>query len=327
MTTPSWRSAIRIAAADLPLAVGPAMSATLGLGWETDMFTATLIGEALTRGDLSAAVDRLAAAGCAPGAAAWLDEGVAADVSFTRDAAAGRGALEGAFAATDIIVQPTASRRKALLVADMDSTMITVECIDELADYAGIKAEVSAVTEAAMRGELDFEGALDARVALLEGLSEDVIAQCLAERVTIMPGAKALVRTMRAHGGHAVLVSGGFTRFAEPVAAEIGFDRAIANVLLIEDGRLTGTVAKPIVGSATKEETLRAAITERGIDPALSLAVGDGANDLAMIGAAGLGVAYHAKPIVAAAAAARVDHGDLSALLYAQGYARKDWAA
>jgi phosphoserine phosphatase len=207
----------------------------------------------------------------------------------------------------------------------MDSTMITVECIDELADYAGIKAEVAAATEAAMRGELDFEGALDARVALLAGLDEGVIAQCLAERVRIMPGAKALVGTMRAHGAAAVLVSGGFTRFAEPVAAQIGFDAAIANVLLIEDGRLTGKVAKPIVGSATKEETLLAWIAQRGIDPALSLAVGDGANDLAMIRRAGLGVAYHAKPIVAAAAGARVDHGDLSVLLYAQGYRRSDW--
>ena len=236
-------------------------------------------------------------------------------------------ALEGAFAAVDVVVQPTATRRKALIVADMDSTMITVECIDELADYAGIKAEVAAVTEAAMRGELDFEGALDARVALLEGLSESVIAQCLAERVQIMPGARALVRTMRAHGAEAVLVSGGFTRFAEPVAAGIGFDRAIANVLLIADGRLTGKVAKPIVGSATKEETLLAAIDRRGIDPAVSLAVGDGANDLAMIRRAGLGVAYHAKPIVAAAAGARIDHGDLSALLYAQGYRRSEWVA
>ena len=226
-----------------------------------------------------------------------------------------------------MVVQPTAARRKALIVADMDSTMITVECIDELADYAGIKAEVAAVTEAAMRGELDFEGALDARVALLAGLSESVVAQCLAERVRIMPGAKALVRTMRANGAEAVLVSGGFTRFAEPVAAEIGFTRAIANVLLIEDGRLNGKVAKPIVGSATKAETLLAAIDRRGIDPALSLAVGDGANDLAMIQRAGLGVAYHAKPIVAAAAGARIDHGDLSALLYAQGYKRADWAA
>ncbi|WP_230629966.1 phosphoserine phosphatase SerB [Sphingomonas sp. Leaf37] len=291
------------------------------------MFTATLIGDALGAGDLSAAADRLAAAGCAPGAGVWLEEAIAADLPFASDAAAARVALEGAFARTDVVVQPTATRRKALIVADMDSTMITVECIDELADYAGIKAEVSAVTEAAMRGELDFEGALDARVALLEGLDEAVIAQCLAERVHIMPGAKALVRTMRANGAEAVLVSGGFTRFAEPVAADIGFDRAIANVLLIADGRLTGKVAKPIVGSATKEETLLAAITTRGIDPALSLAVGDGANDLAMIRRAGLGVAYHAKPIVAAAAGARVDHGDLSALLYAQGYRRADWVA
>lgn len=250
---------------------------------------------------------------------------MAADVVFAADPAAARTALEGALPRTDVIVQPTATRRKALIVADMDSTMITVECIDELADYAGIKADVAAVTEAAMRGELDFEGALDARVALLEGLDEAVIAQCLAERVRIMPGAKALVRTMRANGAAAVLVSGGFTRFADPVAAEIGFDRAIANVLLIEGGRLTGMVAKPIVGSATKEDTLLAWIAERGIDPALSLAVGDGANDLAMIKRAGLGVAYRAKPIVAAAASARVDHGDLSALLYAQGYARADW--
>jgi phosphoserine phosphatase len=289
------------------------------------MFTATLIGETLGSGDLSAATDRLAAAGCAPGDVAWLDEGVAADVVFMADPAAARGALEGAFGRSDVIVQPIATRRKALIVADMDSTMITVECIDELADYAGIKAEVAAVTEAAMRGELDFEGALDARVALLAGLDEAVIAQCLAERVRIMAGAKVLVQTMRANGAAAVLVSGGFTRFADPVAADIGFDRAIANVLLIKDGRLTGTVAKPIVGSATKEDTLLAWIADRGIDPALSLAVGDGANDLAMIKRAGLGVAYHAKPIVAAAAGARVDHGDLSTLLYAQGYRRADW--
>jgi phosphoserine phosphatase len=290
------------------------------------MFTATLIGDALAAGDLSAAADRLAAAGCAPGEGVWLEKGVALDLAFANDPAAARTALESVFARTDVVVQPTATRRKALIVADMDSTMITVECIDELADYAGIKAEVAAVTEAAMRGELDFEGALDARVALLAGLSESVIAQCLAERVHVMPGAKALVRTMRANGAEAVLVSGGFTRFAEPVAAAIGFTQAIANVLLIDDGKLTGKVAKPIVGSATKEETLLAAIDRRGIDPALSLAVGDGANDLAMIKRAGLGVAYHAKPIVAAAAGARIDHGDLSALLYAQGYRRADWA-
>ena len=225
----------------------------------------------------------------------------------------------------DVVVQPNHRRQKALLVADMDSTMITVECIDELADYAGIKPQIAAVTEAAMRGELDFEAALDARVALLKGLDEAVIARCLAERVTIMPGAKTLIRTMKARGAATILVSGGFTRFAEPVAAEIGFDRAIANVLEVADGKLTGTVAKPIVGSDTKLQTLRKAGAERDLSPGMTMAVGDGANDLAMIKAAGLGVAYHAKPMVAAAAAARIDHNDLSALLYAQGIPRSEW--
>jgi phosphoserine phosphatase len=289
------------------------------------MFIATLIAATLAEGDVCAACDRLTAAGCAPVGWEWIDEGLAADIAFAADPGAARGALEGAIAGTDVVVQPSHGRQKSLLIADMDSTMITVECIDELADYAGIKDQVAAVTEAAMRGELDFEGALDARVALLEGLDEGVIAQCLAERVTIMPGAKALVRTMRAHGGHAVLVSGGFTRFAEPVAAEIGFDRAVANRLLIEGGKLTGQVAKPIVGADAKLATLRAVSEARGLALAETLAVGDGANDLKMIEAAGLGVAYHAKPIVAAAADARVDHGDLTTLLYAQGYARQDW--
>ena len=274
---------------------------------------------------------------------AWIDEDQAADLTF--EAAPGftqgdcatvadyfqgsagsiaKGGL-GRDVAFDVVVQPTAFRERRLLVADMDSTMITVECIDELADYAGIKPEIAAITEAAMRGELDFEGALDARVALLKGLDEGVIERCLAERVRIMPGAKALVRTMRARGGEAILVSGGFTRFAEPVAREIGFSRAIANVLEIEGGKLTGTVAKPIVGSDTKERTLVEATAAMGIDPAATLAVGDGANDLQMIRRAGLGVAYHAKPIVAQAAAARIDHGDLSALLYAQGIPRSEW--
>ena len=252
---------------------------------------------------------------------------MAADILFGMAPDAARTALEGAFASTDVVVQSSAARTRTLLVADMDSTMITVECIDELADYAGIKAEVAAVTEAAMRGELDFGAALDARVALLKGLDEGVIAQCLAERVTIMPGAKSLVRTMRARGGYAVLVSGGFTRFAEPVAAEIGFDRAVANRLEIADGKLTGTVAKPIVGSDTKVETLLATIAQLGIDDSASLAVGDGANDLAMIRRAGLGVAYRAKPIVAEAAGVRIDHNDLTALLYAQGIARSQWVA
>lgn len=290
------------------------------------MFIATLITEGLTAGQLSEAGDRLAAVGCAPGASRWIDEGRAADLEFAQHPDAARAALEGAFPACDVAVQPMAGREKKLLVADMDSTMITVECIDELADYAGIKPQIAEVTERAMRGELDFGAALDARVALLKGLPEGAIARCLAERVKLMPGAKALVRTMRARGGTCVLVSGGFTRFAEPVGAEIGFHRVIANRLVIADGALDGTVERPIVDSNTKLETLVAVRGELGLAVDGTLAVGDGANDLAMIREAGLGVAYHAKPIVAAAAGARIDHGDLTALLYAQGIAAKDWA-
>ena len=275
--------------------------------------------------DLSIAVDRLGRSGCGPGAIDWIHEGKVADLAFAADPVAARGALDGLFAGVDVVVQPIAGRAKRLLVADMDSTMITVECIDELADYAGIKPQVAAVTEAAMRGELDFAAALDARVALLSGLADDVIDRCLAERVRIMPGAVALVRTMKARGCRTVLVSGGFTRFAAPVGERIGFDRVIANELLIADGRLTGRVAKPIVDSATKERTLVEERTALGLDAAATMAVGDGANDLAMIAQAGLGVAYHAKPIVAAAAGARIDHGDLSALLYAQGIPRAEW--
>ena len=291
------------------------------------MFIATLIAAKgrLADADLSVAQEKMAAGGCTMSATRWIDEGIAADLDFTGDPLVAREVLEGRFDATDVVVQPAAHREKRLLVADMDSTMITVECIDELADYAGIKEQVAEVTERAMRGELDFAAALDARVALLEGLDESVIEQCLAERVTLMAGARTLVRTMKARGGHAILVSGGFTRFAEPVAAEIGFDRAIANYLEIAHGKLTGTVRKPIVGSDTKEKTLLAALDELRIDAADSMAVGDGANDLAMIRRAGLGVAYRAKPIVAGAAAARIDHGDLTALLYAQGIPSAEW--
>ena len=290
------------------------------------MFIATLIAaERIGAVDISAAADRLAAAGCAPGAVAWIEEGRAADVPFAHGPDLARGVLEGAFAGTDVVVQPAEGRAKRLLIADMDSTMITVECIDELADYAGIKPQIAEVTERAMRGELDFAAALDARVGLFKGLGEDAIERCLAERVRITPGAEALVKTMRANGAETILISGGFTRFAEPVARQIGFGRAIANRLMIADGVLDGTVAKPIVDSATKEATLVEAVATLGLDPAETLAVGDGANDLAMIRRAGLGVAFHAKPIVAAAAGARIDHGDLSALLYAQGYARDRW--
>ena len=287
------------------------------------MFIATLIAPDLPQGEVSAARDRLDAAGCLPVAQIWVQEGEAIDLQFGRDPDAARSALEGQ--GYDVVVQPAEHRRKKLIVADMDSTMITVECIDELADYAGIKTQIAAVTEAAMRGELDFGEALDARVALLKGLDEGVIARCLAERVKIMPGARELVRTMRGWGATAILVSGGFTRFAEPVAAEIGFTRAIANVLEIADGKLAGTVTKPIVDASTKLATLSEAVLDLGLSRAETLAVGDGANDLAMITQAGLGVAYHAKPVVAAAAGARIDHGDLTTLLFAQGVARKDW--
>ncbi|MBO9624652.1 MAG: phosphoserine phosphatase SerB [Sphingomonas sp.] len=289
------------------------------------MFIATLVADGLGAGQLSEAADRLAGVDCAPGAWHWLEEGKAADLLFMSHPGAARAELEGAFPATDVIVQPAEGRSKKLLVADMDSTMITVECIDELADYAGIKPQIAEVTERAMRGELDFAAALDARVALLKGLEESAIDRCLAERVQLMPGAEALVKTMRARGALTILVSGGFTRFAEPVGERIGFARVIANRLLIEAAKLTGTVAKPIVDSATKETTLLQARAELGLAPSETLAVGDGANDLAMIREAGLGVAYHAKPIVAAAAGARVDHNDLTALLYAQGIARADW--
>lgn len=291
------------------------------------MFIATLVADGLTAGQLSEAAHRLAGVDCAPGAWHWLEEGKAADLVFVSHPEAARGVLVGAFPFTDVIVQPQAGREKKLLVADMDSTMITVECIDELADYAGIKARIADVTERAMRGELDFAAALDARVALLAGLEEAAIERCLAERVQVMPGAKALVRTMKARGATTILVSGGFTRFAEPVGADIGFDRVIANRLEIADAKLTGLVAKPIVDSGTKETTLLGALSELGLSADASMAIGDGANDLAMIRKAGLGVAYHAKPIVAAAAGARVDHGDLSVLLYAQGIKRADWVA
>jgi phosphoserine phosphatase len=291
------------------------------------MFIATLIADSLSSGQLGDAADRLASVHCAPGEWRWLDEGRAADLAFAHHPDAARGVLEGAFPTTDVIVQHAAGREKKLLVADMDSTMITVECIDELADYAGIKAQIAEVTERAMRGELDFASALDARVALLKGLAESVIDRCLAERVRLSPGAETLVKTMRARGALTVLVSGGFTRFAEPVGGMLGFERVIANRLEIADGALTGMVTKPIVDSATKETALLGALEERDLAAEQSLAVGDGANDLAMIRKAGLGVAYRAKPIVAAAAGARVDHTDLTSLLYAQGIARSQWVA
>jgi phosphoserine phosphatase len=219
----------------------------------------------------------------------------------------------------DVIVQVEIERNRKLLVADMDSTMITVECIDELADYVGLKAEVSAVTDAAMRGELDFADALAARVALLEGLPVAKAEECLRERVKLMPGAPELIAAFRQAGGYTVLVSGGFTLFAEAVGAEIGFDRVVANTLLHDNAALTGKTGQPIVDSATKKTVLLSELAARGLPASASLAIGDGANDIPMIEAAGLGVAYHAKPKTEAAADARVHYGDLNVVRYALG--------
>ena len=224
-----------------------------------------------------------------------------------------------------MVVQPREGRRRRLLVADMDSTMISVECIDELADYAGMKDEVAAVTARAMRGELDFEAALDARVALLKGLDAAVIDRCHDERVQLTPGARALVRTMRAHGAWTLLVSGGFSLFADRVAATIGFDAVRSNALGIAEGRLTGTVGRPVLGAEGKRQALLEASQARGIPLAATLAVGDGANDVPMLDEAGFGIAYRAKPAAVAAADARIEANDLTAILFAQGYAMKDW--
>jgi len=230
-------------------------------------------------------------------------------------------------AGVDAAHLPGPGRRKSLLIADMDSTIIGCECLDELADYAGKKAEISAITERAMRGELDFEKALTARVAMLKGLSAEALSACFAERVRLNQGAQTLVATMRAHGARAVLVSGGFTYFTARVAALAGFDAHRANMLLIESGALVGEVAQPILGREAKLFALQQEADDLGIGLDQTLALGDGANDLAMIQAAGLGVAYRAKPIVAARAHARIDHTSLETLLFYQGFTRTDFAA
>ncbi len=225
----------------------------------------------------------------------------------------------------DLIVQPVEGRRKKMLLADMDSTMIQQECIDELADEAGVGAHVKDITARAMNGELDFEGALIERVGLLKGLDESVIAKVLAERITPMPGGRVLLATMRANGAYAALVSGGFTAFTAHVAAELGFDENRANTLLVQDSQLTGDVGRPILGRQAKIEALEQITAKLGLSESDVIAVGDGANDLGMLGRAGSGVALHAKPSVAAQCDIRVNHGDLTALLYLQGYARSDF--
>lgn len=249
-----------------------------------------------------------------------LERSVAADLFYDGEAAAG-GALMALAAreAVDVIVQATATRAKRLLVADMDSTLIGQECVDELANFAGAGPYVAAVTERAMRGEIAFEPALRERVALLAGLPESVIDEVLATRIALTSGARVLVQTMRARGAYTAVVSGGFLQFTGAIAQRLGADEHRANRLVTAGGKITGEVADPILGADAKLTALRELSSRLKVAPQESLAVGDGANDLAMLCGAGLGVAYHAKPAVAAAAHARVDHADLTALLYAQG--------
>ncbi|AZL57890.1 phosphoserine phosphatase SerB [Tabrizicola piscis] len=255
------------------------------------------------------------------GEARWLDPGVAAEFDVGTIPANRWEVWEGLQGLrVDLVVQPTAGRKKRLLIADMDSTMIQQECIDELADEAGVGAHVAGITARAMNGEMDFEAALRERVGLLTGLPEAVIGRVLRDRITLMPGGATLLATMKANGAHTALVSGGFTAFTSAVARQLGFDENHANTLGVEGCTLTGKVAEPILGKEAKLQALQEISARLGITPAEALAVGDGANDLPMLLAAGAGVALHAKPVVQAQCDIRVNHGDLTALLYLQGY-------
>ncbi len=280
---------------------------------------ANVAAHPLEERDIALARDALPRAG----APDWLSDGEACDIPFTPDAAHAaqvRAALGNV--PFDIIIQPMEQRRKRLLVADMDSTLIGQECIDEIAGLLGLKAKVAAITERAMRGELAFEPALRERVALLEGLEEKALQAVFDERITLNAGARTLARTMRANGAHTVIVSGGFTYFTARVMERAGFDAHQANELEMRDGKLTGRVIEPILGQQAKLDALRRHRRSLGLAAEETLGLGDGANDLAMIAEAGLGIAYRAKPIVAAAADARIDHGDLTGVLFAQGYRR-----
>jgi phosphoserine phosphatase len=271
-----------------------------------------------------------------PGKPRWLFDEVAIDIPFEGPPLQHREGVHAIEARLreargdlpiDIVVQPIIARRKRLFLADMDSTMIGQECIDELADFVGLKQHVAGITERAMRGEIAFEPALRERVALLKDLPIGVVDDVLAQRIKPTPGGRELVMTMRAHGAYTCLISGGFTLFTNAVAAKIGFHENRANELVVRDGKFTGEVREPILGRAAKLATLVELTEAFELDEIDTLVAGDGANDLSMIEKAGLGIAYHAKPAVSAAASARVDHGDLTALLYAQGYRREEFVS
>ena len=282
---------------------------------------ATLIAAGRLDGRLlTSALDRL------PGLqfVRWIDQGDAADLEFAGTPSTVRSAFYD-WEGVDIIPQAPGPREKRLLVADMDSTMIGQECIDELADYAGVKTEVADITERAMQGELDFSGALKERVALLRGLNAAVIGRCLAERIRPSEGAETLVRTMRSRGALTALVSGGFTAFVAPIAERIGFERFEANVLGVVDGKLSGLTEGGIVDSRRKHDLLSELRDALGLAANETMAIGDGANDIPMIEEAGLGIAYRAKPALAAVADARLDHHGLDTLLWAQGIRRSEW--
>ncbi len=261
----------------------------------------------------------------------WLADKIAADIPFTLPLGVTDRAvaveLRGRFPENiDVVVQPAEGRRKTLFLADMDSTMIGQECIDELADFANLKTYVAAITERAMRGEIAFEPALRERVALLKSLPVTVIEEVIRNRITLTPGGRTLVMTMRANGAYTCLVSGGFKSFTDRIAAMVGFQENRSNVLEVDaDGKLAGLVREPIFGRESKLQTLLELRQSHGVARDATMAVGDGANDLSMIEEAGIGVAYRAKPAVAEAAAARIDHGDLTALLYLQGYKREEF--
>lgn len=317
-----------IASADLPLAVGPHTILILAFMSKSVL---TLIAPAGKEKLSLPLVEKVAAAltkeGALMMAEEWLALEAACDLIFARTPpevaeVAAREVLNGT--AIDCIAQPTSGRQKRMLITDMDSTIITVECIDEIADFAGVKDKVAGITERAMRGEIDFPAALAERVLLLTGLPEATLQKVYDERVKFMPGARELVATMRANGAYAVLVSGGFDFFTSRVREALGFDVDSSNRLEVDSGKLTGRVIPPVLDKRAKLMTLMQTSAEREISLSEVLAAGDGANDIPMLLAAGLGVAYHAKSVVQQSARARINHCDLTALLYAQGYREEE---